>query len=487
MAKKTDSERLDPAFIKLAVILMTGVVWVLFDTTIVNVALDSIARGLHAPVSTAQWTISAYVLAMGMVVPVSGWASDRLGAKQTWMGALGVFMVGSVLASVAWNIDSLIAFRVLQGAGGGIMLPLLMNLMVQGSGGRPLGKVMATVSLPVLIGPVLGPVLGGLIVNQLSWRLIFWVNVPFSLVGLVMAWRGLERTTPQKGAYLDVAGLALLAPALAAVIYGLTEVGTHGGFSHTIVIAPLAGGLALLGTYAWHALGARRPPVLDLRLFKVRSFAASTSLMFLSGLSLYGVLLLLPLYYQQVRGQSALGAGLLLAPQGIGMLFTRNLSGKLSDRLGPRPVVLAGFVLTLAGSVVYTQVGAHTNEAVLVLSLIVRGTGLGAITIPVMASVYRGLRADQVPHASSATRIMQQVGGSFGAAVLGMVLATQLVAHHAGGLAGQASAFDDAFWWSLGLTGVAIIPALALPGKDKTETATAPASTGKADGSLLTQ
>ena len=177
-------------------------------------ALDSIARGLHAPVSTAQWTISAYVLAMGMVEPVSGWASDRFGAKQTWMAALGVFMVGSVLASVAWSIGSLIAFRVLQGAGGGIMLPLLMNLMVQGSGGRPLGKVMATVSLPVLVGPVLG----GIIVSQLSWRFIFWVNVPFSLLGLVLAWRGLERTTPHKGAYLDVVGLALLAPALAAII-----------------------------------------------------------------------------------------------------------------------------------------------------------------------------------------------------------------------------------------------------------------------------
>lgn len=198
MVKKTDSERLDPAFIKLVVILMTGVLWVVFDTTIVNVALDTIARGLNGPVSTAQWTISAYVLALGMVVPVSGWASDRFGAKQTWMAALGVFMVGSVLASVSWNIDSLIAFRVLQGAGGGIMLPLIMNLLVQGAGGRSLGKIMATVSLPVLIGPILGPVLGGLIVSQLSWRFIFWVNVPFSLLGLVLAWLGLERTAPRR-------------------------------------------------------------------------------------------------------------------------------------------------------------------------------------------------------------------------------------------------------------------------------------------------
>jgi EmrB/QacA subfamily drug resistance transporter len=469
MAKKTDSERLDPAFIKLAVILMTGVLWVVFDTTVVNVALDTIARSLHAPMSTTQWTISGYVLALGMVVPIAGWASDRFGAKQTWMAGLTVFMVASVLASLSWNIDSLIAFRLLQGVGGGIMLPLLMTLLVQGAGGRPLGKIMATVSLPVLIGPILGPVLGGLIVSHLSWRYIFWINVPFSLVGLVMAWRGLDPTQPKKDAYLDVVGLALLSPALAGIIFGLTEVGIHGGVSHSIVVAPLAAGLVLLAAFVWHALRTDRRPVLDLRLFKVRSFAASTSLLFLSGLSLYGILLLLPLYYQQVRGQSAFAAGLLLAPQGVGMLFTRNLAGKLSDRHGPRPVVIAGFLLALAGSVVYTQLGVHTSETVLVLSLVVRGIGLGAVTIPVMAGIYLGLRPDQAPDASSATRIMQQVGGSFGTAVLGMILATQLMTHHSEGLAGQAIAFDHAFWWSLALTAVAIIPALALPGRDKTK------------------
>jgi EmrB/QacA subfamily drug resistance transporter len=461
---EVDSDRLDPAFVKLAVILMTGVVWVVFDTTIVNVALDTIARRLNTSVSMTQWTVSAYVLAIGMVVPVSGWASKRFGSKQSWMAGIIVFAVGSILASVAWNVDSLVAFRVLQGAGGGIMLPLLMTLLVQAAGGRPLGKVMATVSLPVLIGPIFGPVLGGLIVSHLSWRYIFWVNVPFSLVGLVLAWRGLERTTPHRGVYLDVVGLVLLSPALAAIIYGLTEVGIRDGFGYTVVIAPLVGGVVLMALYAWHALASRRPPVLDLRLFRVRSFTASTSLMFLSGLSLYGILLLLPLYYQQVRGQSALTAGLLLAPQGVGILCTRNLAGKLSDRLGSRPIVLSGFVLTLAGSFVFTQLGVHTNEAVLVVSLVVRGAGLGAVTIPVMASVYLGVESDEVPQASSAIRIMQQVGGSFGTAVVGMILATQLIDHDAGGLAGRATAFDDAFWWSLGLTAVAIIPALALPG-----------------------
>jgi len=222
---EAENEPLDPAFIKLAVILLVGVVWVVFDTTIVNVAIDRLARGLHTSVSNGQWTISGYALALGMVVPVAGWASDRFGAKQVWMGALALFMVGSILSSVAWNIDALIAFRVLQGVGGGLMLPILQNLLVEAAGGRKLGRIMALISLPTLFGPIAGPVVGGLIVSHLSWRWIFWVNVPFSLAGLVLAWRGLKASVRRKGAYLDVAGLVLLSPGLAGILYAATEVG----------------------------------------------------------------------------------------------------------------------------------------------------------------------------------------------------------------------------------------------------------------------
>ena len=137
-------------------ILLTGVVMVVFDTTIVNVAIDALARGLHTSVSTAQWTISGYVLALGMVVPVAGWASARFGAKQVWMGALTLFMVGSILSSVAWNIDALIVFRLLQGIGGGLMLPILQNLLVEAAGERKLGRIMSLISLPTLLGPILG-------------------------------------------------------------------------------------------------------------------------------------------------------------------------------------------------------------------------------------------------------------------------------------------------------------------------------------------
>jgi len=459
----TESEGLDPAFLKLAVPLLIGAMAVMFDTTIVNVAIDTLSRELSASVSTTQWVISAYVLALAMVIPVSAWAMDRFGAKQTWMGALALFAVGSMLSSLAWNIEVLIAFRVLQGIGGGLMLPVLQTLLVNAAGERNLGRMMSLVSLPALLGPILGPVIGGVILSQLSWHWIFWVNIPFCVAGLVLAWRGLAPTAPKKSSHLDVVGLALLSPGLAAMIYGLSQAGNHGGFDNSAVLLPVAVGAVLLGGFAFHALRTKLP-LLDLRLFAVRSFTASNVLLFLSGLSVYGAMLLLPLYEQQVRGQSALAAGLLLAPQGLGMLLTRGYAGRLTDRIGARPIVLGGFLLTMAGTLAYTQAGVNTNELLLGASLVVRGAGLGAVTIPVMAAAYLGLQSNQIPHASIATRITMQLGGAFGAAVFALILQTQLAAQAAGGLVGRATAFDNAFWWSIGLTALAIIPALFLPG-----------------------
>ncbi len=464
-------EPLDPEFIKLAVVLLVGVLFVAFDTTIVNVAINDLAQGLHTTVSMAQWTISGYVLALGMVVPVAAWASERFGAKQVWMAALALFMAASVLSSVAWDIEALIGFRVLQGVGGGLMLPLVQNLLVEAAGGRKLGRIMALVSLPGLFGPIAGPVIGGLIISNLSWRWIFLVNVPFSLAGLALAWRGLRHSIPRKGAYLDVTGLVLLSPSLAAILYAVTEVGIQAGFDHAIVLAPLAAGVVLLGLFALHALRTARPPLVDLRLFRARSLSASAASIFLSGFGVYGALLLLPLYYQQVRGQSALYAGLLLAPQGVGMLLTRSAAGTLTDKIGARPIVLAGVALTMAGTIAYTQVTVHTSEILLGLSLVLRGAGLGAVTIPVMAAAYLGLRPEQVPHATSVTRIAQQLGGAFGTAILAMILATQLRTHQSAGLAGQATAFANTFWWSLGFTAIAVIPALALPHRHNDPTA----------------
>jgi MFS family permease len=190
-------------------------------------------------------------------------------------------------------------------------------------------------------------------------------------------------------------------------------------------------------------------PAVDLRLFRVRSFTGAASLMFISGLSMYGALLLLPLYYQQVRGASALGAGLLMAPQGIGALLPRTLAGKLTDRIGPRPVVLAGMAVAAAGTVPFALAGTHTSELLLSLVLVVRDAGLTTANIALLAGAFEGLPRASVPDASSVTRIMQQVGGSFGTAVLAVIL----VGH----------SFHATFWWSVAFTALAVLPALMLP------------------------
>jgi len=204
---------MDPELMRLAAILLVGAIAALLDTTIVNVAIRTIGQDLHAPLGTVQWVMTGYLLSYGMVIPLSGWALTRFGGRATWLTALSIFLAASAAAGAAWNIGSLIAFRMVQGIGGGLLVPVLTTLLVQAAGGRPLGKLMATVSLPAVLVPILGPVAGGLIVSNLSWRWIFYVNVPICLVALVLAWRGMS---PSRGTAaaprLDVAGLALLSP-----------------------------------------------------------------------------------------------------------------------------------------------------------------------------------------------------------------------------------------------------------------------------------
>jgi EmrB/QacA subfamily drug resistance transporter len=461
-ADQLDNEPLGPAFVKLAAVLLVGFIAPVLDLTIVNVAVATIGRDLQASVATVQWVMSAFLLAFAMVIPISGWAMGRFGGKRLWLASLGLFLAGSVLCGLSWNMDSLIAFRVVQGAAAGLMLPVFQNLIVEATGGRALGRAMALATLPALIGPMLGPVVGGLIISHLSWHWIFWVNVPFAVAGLLWAWRSLPADRRGTAQRLDVLGLVLLSPAVAALIYGLTEVATKGGFAHSAVLVPIALGLALLAAFVFHALHTSHEPLIDLRLFRKRSFSASTSLLFLSGFAVYGGMLLMPLYFQQLRGQSALVAGLLLAPQGAGVLLTRGLAGRLTDRMGARPIVLVGLALTVAGTFAYARAGLHTSELLLACSLVVRGAGVGMLTIPVTATAYLGLRPDRIPHATSTTRLVQQIGGSFGAAVIAVILQTQMVAH-ANGSAGLALAFAHTFWWSLGLAALAVVPALLLP------------------------
>ena len=244
------------------------------------------------------------------MIPLTGWSMERFGGRFMWMLSVFLFLVGSVLCGLAWNIESLILFRVLQGFGGGMIMPVGQAILAQAAGPERMGRIMAVIGVPTLLGPILGPVIGGLIVDNFSWRWIFFVNVPVGIVALALAARILprDRSRGRAARVLDVRGLLLLSPGLAFLVFGLSEIGMQGSFTDWRVLVGLGVGLGAARCVR-AARDARRAErsLLDLSLFRDRAFAAASGTTFIFGVSLFGAMLILPLYYQVVRGASRAG------------------------------------------------------------------------------------------------------------------------------------------------------------------------------------
>lgn len=467
---KTVKEKLDPIVLRTAIVLVVGTLAPLLDSTMVNVAIHTIAADMKATISVVQWVTTGYVLAMGLAVPISGWTTKRFGSKQSYIFSLTIFLIGSICTMMSWNIESMIAFRAVQGFGAGLLMPTMQTELVQVSGGRNIGRIMSIVSIPGLLGPILGPVLGGIIVNSLSWRAIFWVNIPICIAAIPLAVWGIPADElSEKKASLDVIGMLLLSPSFAALIYGISEISVHGGITSSAVCLPLIIGIAFMVSYVVYALNTKREPALNVRLFKSVNFSASNILLIFSGIITNGAMLMLPLYYQEVRGASVLYAGLWMIPQGAGMLLTRGWAGKAADRDGSRNIVLMSLAAIALGTLPFTFAGTDTNYILLSSALLVRGAGLGGLFIAIMMSAYIGVPEEQVPHASIATRIFQTIGGAFGSAILASVVQNQMVGHANTDLSAAAHAFNASFWWSIGFTVVAVIPTLLLTMRKKAE------------------
>ena len=215
-------------------VVVIGVIMSILDTTIVNVALETLSRELDAPLNTIQWVSTGYLLALATVIPLTGWMTERFGSKRIWMISVALFGIGSALCGLAWSAESLIFFRVLQGFGGGMIMPVGMALLAQTAGPSRVGRVMSVIGVPMLLGPILGPVLGGLIVDSVSWRWIFYVNVPIAIFALVLAAKLLKADAGRGDAgKLDWVGLLLLSPGLGLFVFGLSESESHGGFSRS--------------------------------------------------------------------------------------------------------------------------------------------------------------------------------------------------------------------------------------------------------------
>src|SRR3954451_12109098 len=454
------SDRLwTPETVGVAAAFVLGAILTILDATIVNVALPVLAKDFHASIATIQWVPTIYLLAFAAVIPITGWASERFGPKRVWLTALTLFLVGSLLCAASQTTAELLAARVLQGLGGGMVLPVGQTMLARVAGPHRMGRVMSVVGVPMLLAPIAGPVIGGALVTAGSWRWIFLVNVPVGALALVMAVRLLPSTPVRREARLDVRGLALLPAGLASLVYGLAEASARGNLATGRAAVPLLVGVVLVTSYVLHARATARPLV-DVRLFARRGFASASASNFVLGVALFAVMLLLPLYLQDVRHVTPLHTALLLIPQGLGAALAMPVAGALTDRVGPRRVVLVGIAVAATGVAMFTTLAAATSSLFFCVALLLVGAGLGATITPAMAAGFRDLDQTQMPQASSAIATVQRLAGSVGTALLG-----SLLQHEAHVQASLSDAFDATFVVALVLTVVAVVPALFLPGR----------------------
>lgn len=471
---------LTPEILALAAVVILGAIMTILDATIVNVALPTLGRDFHASVTTIQWVPTIYLLAFASVIPLTGWTSERFGAKTVWLASLGAFMLGSLLAGLAPSIGALIAFRILQGLGGGMIMPLGQTILARAAGPQRLGRVMSIVGVPMFLAPIFGPVIGGALIGTASWRWIFLVNLPVGALALALALWLLPSAPRRPTERLDTLGLGLLAGGIVLFVYGLAAIGSSGTVSDPTALAAMVAGVALAAGFWRHALRVSNP-LIDVRLFTQRGFATAAIATLVLGVPLFGAMLLLPLYFQIVRGQSPLETGILLIPQGLGAAVAMPIAGMLTDKIGARQVVLAAIGLALAGVAGYTQVTTTTPFWLLAAALFVMGAGLGSIFTPLMAVAFRGLTHQAMPRATSAINVIQRLAGSLGTALLAVVLQRSIAANLPGFHGGLtlasalatidpvrttpalAHAFGTTFWVAFGLAALALIPALLLP------------------------
>ncbi|MEU8703468.1 DHA2 family efflux MFS transporter permease subunit [Streptomyces sp. NPDC048680] len=459
--------RLDAALLTLVGVMVLGGMMSYLDATIVNVGISTLGGEFHATLATIEWVTTGYLLAVALAIPVAGWALVRFGAKRMWLLGLSVFLIGSTLCAFAWNAESLIAFRVVQGLGGGMVDPIMMTVVAGAAGPARIGRVMGLVSVPITLGPVIGPVVGGLLLDNFSWEWMFLVNIPFALAAIVLALRVLPADAPSSSdrVPLDALGVTLLSPGFAALVYALSQAGGD-GFGSAKVLIGLAVGIVLFAAYAVHALRTTATPLLDLRLFANKGFGASVTTMFLLGGGLFSLLFLLPLYYQRVHGHSVLESGLLLAPLGLGTLIGMPVAGNLADRAGARRLVPTGALLFGAGALVFTGSGPDTSQIALTAAQFAAGFGMGLVGAPTMGAVYRTVPGEAVAGATGAVFILNQIGASLGIAVVALIL--QGGGSHA---TPTADSYAHAFWWPVAASAVVFAAGLLLPGRPRPEPA----------------
>jgi EmrB/QacA subfamily drug resistance transporter len=456
------------------VAVVFGALMSMVDTTIVNIAIRTLSIRLHADLSSVQWVVTGYLLALAAALPLAAWLCDRFGARQVYVWSIAVFTLASAACGLSTSLDELIAFRVVQGVAGALTMPAGTMIIIPIAGRERMARVMGTLSIPIVMAPVFGPVIGGLLLEHAGWQWIFLVNLPFGLAAVPLALWLLPRTQITATTRPDFLGLVLISGGSAAATYGLAEAGS----SAIRMALPVAIGVALLAMFVVRSARIARP-LLDVRLYRNPAYAASSLMNFALGAAVFGGMILMPLYYQQVRHLDPVVTGLLVAPTGIGVAITSRAAARLTDRIGSGRTALIGGLVAAAGTIPFVAIGPATSYAWLIAAGLIRGAGIGLCMIPAMAAIYRAIPPAKISDGTTQVNVLNRLGGSTGTAVFTVVLQQAL----AGGatVAASAAAFGDAFRWALGAALLAAAPAVVLARVETRLARATPVASGDAD------
>ncbi len=410
---ETQPARIDPSVWKTAIVVVIAPFMAQMDSSVVNVSLSSIGHALDAPIATAQWIVSGYLLAMALTLPLNGWLVDRIGAKRLYVMLFALFTLASVLCGVSRTMGELIAARIFQGLAGGVLAPMA-QMMIARAAGQNMARVMGYTTVPILLAPIVGPLVAGAILAHAEWPWLFWLNVPVGLLGVALAVRLLPRdagSTERRP--FDLVGFALISPGLVALIDGLQQA-AHGDGRWTLLA-----GAALLAAFVLHARRKGGHALIDLGLFADRTFSVAAITQFFANGIMYGRQLVVPVYLIVGCGLSAAQAGGFLAATGLGMMCSFPLLGRLTERYGCRAVAAGGALLAVLGTLPFLWLAGHAFSAAwAAASLFIAGAGQGTISIPSISAAYASMPKARIAVANTALNISQRVGGPLATTLL---------------------------------------------------------------------
>ncbi|MEO8972814.1 MAG: DHA2 family efflux MFS transporter permease subunit [Ktedonobacteraceae bacterium] len=439
--------------VSVSIVFVAAMFMSIMDSTIVNVALPSLGRQLSVPGTSIDAVVVAYLVSLAVVIPASGWLGDRWGTKRIFLIALALFSVSSALCGLAQNFTMLVIFRVLQGASGGALTPVGTAILYRTFPPERRVAVSRILIIPTVIAPAVGPVLGGFLVDQLSWRWVFYVNVPIGIAACLFGFFFLyEHREPTAGRF-DLVGFLLAGIGLALIMYALSEGPAYGWLSAGILSSLLVG-LIMLPLFVIFELRTREPMV-DLRLFRDRIFRTCNLVSLFSSAGFLGVLFAVPLFLQEGRGVSAFTSGLTTFPEAIGVVLSTQIVARLYPRVGPRRLMAGGLAGVAIVMVLMSFVGSDTNLWFLRALMFLLGTFMAFTFLPVQAAAFATISSAATGGASGLYTAQRQLGAALGVAVLASVLSfvgttyqgangivlPNLTSYHAAFLAAAALAF----------------------------------------------